>query len=132
MKRFIGLFFLLILTGAASVFAFDLNPFHYLGGLTDIGLWGILAFMVGWLLKVKVEAAQLKAAVANIKDAIDSVRMAVDGNSPGGSKVTLGEAVGIGEKSLTAILGTLRTLKPQWIPHWIDPASPTPAQNGKP
>jgi hypothetical protein len=125
--RHLNLVLLAILMGvlffAAPLFAFDLDPRTWIKGLGDMasgGVWVLICGLLGWLFKVKIEAAQLRQAVSNIKNAVDSVRMAHGANSPGGTKVTIGEAVGIAEKSLTSILATLRTLKPQWIPHWVE------------
>ena len=82
-----------------------------------------LAFgaLIAWLGKGKWDQAQLKRALSEIKSAVDSVRMSNDANSPGGNKVTIGEMVPVAEKSLSAILCTLRGINPKWIPHWIAP-----------
>ena len=98
------------------------NPLSWGSSLSSFfsdGGWSIVAIALGWLVKRTVDSYKLKAAMVSIKDAVDSVRMANDNNSPGGSKVTIGEAVGIAEKSFTSILSTLRLVNPAWLPHWV-------------
>jgi hypothetical protein len=109
---------------AAPALALSWNPLDWVKTAAESGAKGLagIAFgaLIAWLGKGKWDQVQLKRAVAEIKSAVDSVRMANDANSPGGNKVTVGEMVPIAEKSLSAILFTLRGINPKWIPHWVD------------
>ena len=136
MKKFLVAWFTLVFALIPStVFAAWYNPLSWggdIGKLISDGGWGIAAIAVGWLIKRTIDSFTLKSAIISIKDAVDSVRMANDANSPGGAKVTVGEAVGIAEKSLTSILSVLRTLNPAWLPHWVSDTGTTSAPNPTP
>lgn len=101
----------------SAAFAFDWNPVHLLTG--GAGVYGLVVLAVGYAFKLKLDAVKLKAAVGDIKLAVDTVRKATGANSPGGSRVVIGEAQAIAADALTAILSSLRALPPAWIPHWV-------------
>lgn len=109
---------------AGSAWGVSWNPVDWVKMGAEKGAVAVASMLftalVAWLGKGRWDAMQLKRAVAEIKLAVDEVRKANDENSPGGNKVTVGEAGKVAEHSLTAILCTLRGINPAWIPHWVD------------
>ena len=110
----------------SMAFAIDWNPVHLI--TNGAGIYGIVVLVVGYAFKLKLDALKLKAAVSDIKLTLDDVRKAVDGNSPGGKRVVIGEAQIIAADALTAILSSLRALPPAWIPHWVGGQEEIPAK----
>lgn len=113
-----------VLLVAGSAWALSWNPVDWVKVGAEKGAVAVASMLftalVAWLGKGRWDAMQLKRAVVEIKLAVDEVRKASDANSPGGNKVTVGEAGKVAEHSLTAILCTLRGINPAWIPHWVD------------
>ena len=119
-----SVFLLVLMSVASTVFAWSWNPLDWVKTAAESGVKSVLGAAFGalilWLGKGKWDSIQLKRAVAEIKGAVDEVRKANDVNSPGGNKVTIGEATKVAERSLSAILYTLRGINPKWLPHWVE------------
>lgn len=118
----------LLILFAVPVYAFSLNPINWLksgvnGLLSEVGI-GLLVLVITWITKGRVDKKKAEKFVKGFKsfayvtkNSIDRVRRSGNKDSPGGTKVTIGEGVGIAQKALEDILSEVRKLDPSWVPH---------------